>query len=254
MHLFRLTGPHLVVVPLSVLSNWLAEFERFCPSMRCVRFHGPKGERARIKSEELGDVREFDVVITTYEMLQSEINYFRRRFQWRVVIVDEGHRLKNEKSQLADRLRRIPSIFRLLLTGTPLQNNLRELWALIHYLLPDVFTASTAEWFEEGFDAQKSVLDMDRLRAARVLLSVLMLRRTKSTICMPLPPKTEMVVVCGLSELQRNWYKRLLTGTFSFPHFVKMPCLMPIGVPLSYSSYTLSLTPFVPLYYCRCGR
>jgi len=115
------SGPHLVVVPLSVLANWLSEFERFCPSMRCVRFHGPKVERNRIKSDELNDVREFDVVITTYEMLQSEVNYFRRRFQWRVVIVDEGHRIKNEKSQLAGALRRIPSIFRLLLTGTPLQ-------------------------------------------------------------------------------------------------------------------------------------
>lgn len=100
-------GPHLVVVPLSVLPNWMSEVERFCPSMRCIRFHGPKEERARIKAEELGDVREFDLVVTTYEMLSSEVNFFKRRFFWRVVIVDEGHRLKNEKSQLSENLRKV---------------------------------------------------------------------------------------------------------------------------------------------------
>jgi SWI/SNF-related matrix-associated actin-dependent regulator of chromatin subfamily A member 5 len=88
----------------------MAEFERFCPSMRCIRFHGPKVERTRIKTDELSDVREFDVVLTTYEMLTSECNWFRRKFLWRVLIVDEGHRLKNEKSQLSDRLRKVWSI------------------------------------------------------------------------------------------------------------------------------------------------
>lgn len=101
------SGPHLVVVPLSVLPNWMSEIERFCPSMRCIRFHGPKQERARIKAEELCDVREFDLVVTTYEMLTSEVNFFKRRFFWRVVIVDEGHRLKNEKSQLSENLRKV---------------------------------------------------------------------------------------------------------------------------------------------------
>lgn len=100
-------GPHLVVVPLSVLPNWMSEIERFCPSMRCIRFHGPKPERQRIKAEELGDVREFDLVVTTYEMLCSEVNFFKRRFFWRVVVVDEGHRLKNEKSQLSENLRKV---------------------------------------------------------------------------------------------------------------------------------------------------
>lgn len=208
----HILGPHLVVVPLSVMSNWMSEIERFCPSMRCIRFHGPKQERARIKQEELTDVREFDVVVTTYEMLTSEISYFRRKFFWRVLIVDEGHRLKNEKSQLSENLRKLPAFYRIILTGTPCQNNLRELWALFHYLLPDVFTTASAEKFEEGFDAQRGVMDVARMKEARALLSLLMLRRRKDQISMTLPPKTELAVVCGLSEYQRTWYKRVLTG------------------------------------------
>ena len=81
-------------MPLSVLSNWLAEIEKFCPSFRAVRFHGPKSERARIKSEELSDTKEFDIVVTTFEMLVSEVNFFKRKYVWTTIIVDEGHRLK----------------------------------------------------------------------------------------------------------------------------------------------------------------
>ena len=80
----------------------------------------------------------FDIVVTTYEMLVSEALFFRRRFVWTAVIVDEGHRLKNEKSQLSDKIRGIPTLSRIILTGTPLQNNLRELWALLHFLIPEV--------------------------------------------------------------------------------------------------------------------
>ena len=82
----------LVVVPLSVLSNWITEMNRFCPTLRAVRFHGPREERTRIKSEELGDLQDFDVVVTTYEVLVSEANWLRRGGV--TSIVDEGHRLE----------------------------------------------------------------------------------------------------------------------------------------------------------------
>jgi SWI/SNF-related matrix-associated actin-dependent regulator of chromatin subfamily A member 5 len=113
------------VVPLSVLSNWLTEIERFCPTLRAIRFHGPRIERDRIKQDELNDPQNFDIVVTTFEMLVSESNYFRRKYVWTLVIVDEGHRLKNDKSLLSDRLRSVPALSRIILTGTPLQNNLR---------------------------------------------------------------------------------------------------------------------------------
>lgn len=95
---------------------------------------------------------------------------------------------------------------------TNTNNSLRELWALFHYLLPDVFTAASAELFETGFDAQRSLMDITRMQQARALLSLLMLRRRKDQISMTLPPKTELAVVCGLSDAQRAWYKRVLTG------------------------------------------
>ena len=131
-------GPFLVIVPLSVLSNWLTECSRFCPALQTVRLHGPKNERLRVKTEELRSLSDFDVLITTYEVLVAESKFLSRRFVWTSVIVDEGHRLKNEKSQLSDKIRSLSTISRIILTGTPLQNNLRELWAMLHFLAPDV--------------------------------------------------------------------------------------------------------------------
>ena len=206
------TGPYLVVMPLSVLSNWMAEFEKFCPQLKVIRFHGPKNERNRIKAEEINDLDNFDVLLTTYEMLVSESNFFKRRFVWASVIVDEGHRLKNEKSQLSDKLKSVPTICRVILTGTPLQNNLRELWALLHFLQPDIFTSSTAEKFEEGFDLARGRIDQGILRKARQLLSVFMLRRLKENINIKLPSKKEVTIVVPLTDVQKEWYKRLLLG------------------------------------------
>mmetsp|Transcript_3589 Transcript_3589/g.8168 ORF Transcript_3589/g.8168 Transcript_3589/m.8168 type:complete len:1295 (-) Transcript_3589:416-4300(-) len=201
-------GPYLVVVPLSVLSNWLAEIERFCPSFRAVRFHGPKNERTRIKEEELHDLAEFDIVVTTYEILVSEVNFFRRKYVWTAVIVDEGHRLKNEKSQFSEKLRLVACLGKVILTGTPLQNNLRELWAMLYYLAPDVFQASKP--FEEGFDLTRGHIDSGVLRRARKLLSVFMLRRLKEHVAIKLPSRREVTLLVPLTRQQHSLYKQLL--------------------------------------------
>lgn len=140
-------------------------------------FPGPKNERNRIKEEELSDLSEFDIVVTTYEILVSEVNFFRRKYVWTAVIVDEGHRLKNERSQFSEKLRLIACLSKVILSGTPLQNNLKELWAMLYYLAPDVFQSSKP--FEEGFDLAKGHIDSAVLRRARKLLSVFMLRRLK---------------------------------------------------------------------------
>jgi SWI/SNF-related matrix-associated actin-dependent regulator of chromatin subfamily A member 5 len=205
-------GPHLVVVPLSVLSNWISEIEKFCPSFRAVRFHGPREERNRLKNEELVDLAEFDIVVTTFEMLVSECNYFKRKYVWTTVVVDEGHRLKNEKSQLSEKLRAVPSLTKVILTGTPLQNNLRELWALLYFLSPDVFTSSTVERFEDGFDLLRGVIHTPTLRRARRLLSVYMLRRIKDQVAIKLPSKKEITIMVPLTEQQIAWYKQLICG------------------------------------------
>ena len=208
----NIRGPHLVVVPLSVLSNWIAEIERFCPSFRAVRFHGPKDERMRIKEEELNDINEFDIVVTTFEMLVSEVNFFKRKYMWTTVIVDEGHRLKNEKSQLSEKLRSVPCLSRVILTGTPLQNNLRELWALLHFLSPEIFTQNSLARFEDGFDLVRGVIDSNLLRRARKLLCVFMLRRVKDQVNIVLPSRKEITMLVPLTSHQVEVYKQLLCG------------------------------------------
>lgn len=203
-------GPFLIVVPLSVLSNWLSEIEKFCPSFRAVRFHGPKMERERIKMEEMNDLAEFDIVVTTYEILVSEINFFRRKYVWTSVVIDEGHRLKNEKSQLSEKLRCVPCVSKVILTGTPLQNNLHELWAILYYLYPDIFTVSDP--FDKGFDLLRGVIDNRILRRARKMLSVFMLRRIKDQVDIKLPGRREVTLLVSLTDRQVELYKQLLCG------------------------------------------
>jgi SWI/SNF-related matrix-associated actin-dependent regulator of chromatin subfamily A member 5 len=211
-HFLNKSGPHLIVVPLSVLSNWISEIERFCPSFKAIRFHGPKDERLRIKSEELSDLNNFDVVVTTFEMLVAEINFFKRKYVWTSLIVDEGHRLKSEKSQLSEKLKTVTALSKIILTGTPLQNNLRELWALLHFLSPDFFTYNTSENFETGFDLAKGKIDSSLLRRARRLLCIFMLRRLKDQVKISLPSRKEITVIVALTPIQIDWYKHLLCG------------------------------------------
>lgn len=131
---------------------------------------------------------------------------------WTTVIVDEGHRLKNEKSQLSEKLRIVPTLCRVILTGTPLQNNLRELWALLHFLAPEVFTLASAEYFDDGFDLLRRKIDTKVLRNARRLLSVFMLRRIKEHVNIVLPSKKEITLVVPLTSKQVDWYKYVLSG------------------------------------------
>jgi hypothetical protein len=140
------------------------------------------------------------------------VNFFKRKYVWTTIIVDEGHRLKNEKSQLSEKLRSVSCLSKIILTGTPLQNNLRELWALLHFLAQDVFTPATAERFETGFDLVKGLVDSRLLRRARRLLGVFMLRRVKDQVAISLPSRRELTVLVPLTKRQVEWYKRLLCG------------------------------------------
>ncbi len=143
-----ISGPHIVLVPLSTLGNWCREIARFCPSMRVCRFHGDAEARAKLLAEQVVP-REFDILVTTFEMASKE-KAALKRVEWEFFIVDEAHRLKNENSLLARHAREFRSKNRLLVTGTPLQNNLHELWALLNFLLPTIFSSS------EEFDAMFS--------------------------------------------------------------------------------------------------
>lgn len=138
-------GPHIVIVPKSTLQNWLNEFKKWCPSLRAACLIGDQETRNTFIRDVLMP-GEWDVCVTSYEMCIKEKSVFKK-FNWRYMVIDEAHRIKNEKSKLSEILREFKTANRLLLTGTPLQNNLHELWALLNFLLPDVFNSS------EDFDA-----------------------------------------------------------------------------------------------------
>ena len=214
MHEFRkIPGPHLVMVPKSTLPNWCNEFKNFCPSIRILRFHGNKDERAAIADLLLPgrphSEREWDVVITTYEVVSMERNVLTK-IAWKYLIIDEAHRLKNEASQFSQTVRQLNTEYRLLLTGTPLQNNLHELWALLNFLLPDVFESS--EQFDDWFN-----LDVDDTEAKQRIIGQLhkllrpfMLRRLKVDVEKSLPPKSETILFTGMSTIQKNLYRQVL--------------------------------------------
>ena len=198
-------GPHLVAVPKSTLDNWKREFERWTPEVRVLVLQGSKEERHRLINEELLE-ENFDVCITSYEMVLREKSHLKK-FAWEYIIIDEAHRIKNEESSLAQIIRVFNSRNRLLITGTPLQNNLHELWALLNFLLPDVFGDSEA--FDQWFSTQESDQDTVVQQLHRVLRPFL-LRRVKSDVEKSLLPKKEMNLYVPMSEMQVKWYQKIL--------------------------------------------
>lgn len=199
-------GPHMVVVPKSTLQNWLNEFKKWCPSLNVVSLIGVKEERHELIKEILED-KAWNVIVTSYEMINIDKAFFRK-FNWHYLVIDEAHRIKNEKSLLAKNLRTFNVKNRLLLTGTPLQNNLHELWALLNFLLPDVFNSS--EDFDQWFDTKNCFGDNSLVNRLHGILKPFMLRRIKSEVEKSLLPKKEVKIFVGLSKMQREWYTNIL--------------------------------------------
>ncbi|RPA78581.1 putative SNF2 family helicase/ATPase [Ascobolus immersus RN42] len=198
-------GPHLVTVPKSTLDNWKREFEKWTPEVKVFVLQGTKDERAELINNVLLPGA-FDVCITSYEMILREKAHLKKP-AWEYIIVDEAHRIKNEESSLAQIIRVFNSRNRLLITGTPLQNNLHELWALLNFLLPDVFSDSAAfdQWFEtQGGDQDTVVQQLHKV------LRPFLLRRVKNDVEKSLLPKKEINVYIGMSEMQVKWYKKIL--------------------------------------------
>ena len=209
LHEYRgVTGPHMVVVPKSTLGNWMNEFKRWCPVIRTFKFHGNAEEREAQKAQFLVPGG-FDVCVTSYEMVIKEKNALKK-FHWRYIIIDEAHRLKNENSRLSLVLRMFNTNNRMLITGTPLQNNLHELWALLNFLLPEVFGSAGQfdEWFsnvEEGEGGSDAVVSQ-----LHKVLRPFLLRRLKTEVETSLPPKKETILKIGMTEMQKTFYKRIL--------------------------------------------
>ncbi|ODA83360.1 hypothetical protein RJ55_01873 [Drechmeria coniospora] len=204
-HIAGITGPHLITVPKSTLDNWKREFQRWTPEVNVLVLQGAKDERHNLINERLVDEK-FDVCITSYEMILREKAHLKK-FAWEYIIIDEAHRIKNEESSLSQVIRLFSSRNRLLITGTPLQNNLHELWALLNFLLPDVFGDSEA--FDQWFSGQDRDQDTVVQQLHRVLRPFL-LRRVKSDVEKSLLPKKEVNLYLGMSDMQVKWYKKIL--------------------------------------------
>jgi SWI/SNF-related matrix-associated actin-dependent regulator of chromatin subfamily A member 5 len=207
----NLSGPHLVVTPVSVIQNWVNEIQRFTPQLSFCRISGGISERDSALSEADILSGEKDVYLTSYEMIHLEESFFAdSKFRWATVTIDEGHRVKNEATQLSKSLVRIQCPFRLLLTGTPVQNNLHELWALLAYILPELFTDSAR--FDEGVSILNDTLDRNLCSEASALLEgCCMLRRLKSDVEKDLLPKVQCKLYVPLTPVQRRWYRHSLT-------------------------------------------
>ncbi|KAH8785327.1 chromatin remodelling complex ATPase chain ISW1 [Diaporthe sp. PMI_573] len=204
-HIMGITGPHLITVPKSTLDNWKREFARWTPEVNVLVLQGAKEERQQLIADRL-ESEDFDVCITSYEMILREKSHLKK-FAWEYIIIDEAHRIKNEESSLAQVIRLFNSRNRLLITGTPLQNNLHELWALLNFLLPDVFGDSDA--FDQWFSAQDRDQDTVVQQLHRVLRPFL-LRRVKADVEKSLLPKKEVNLYVGMADMQVKWYQKIL--------------------------------------------
>ncbi|EJU00608.1 hypothetical protein DACRYDRAFT_80834, partial [Dacryopinax primogenitus] len=201
--------PHIVICPLSVIAAWASEAAHWVPSLKVVRFHGTQAERERLK-EMIKRGHEFDLFITTYESYKAEHKWMKTR-RWDYCILDEGHRVKNAQSETTMALSGLGCAFRLILTGTPVHNNLVELWALLHWLYPTIFTVATEGLFQDAFDMTHGKYDVKHLESAQKLLEVIMIRRTKDAVELSVPPRVEMTVFIPFTEAQRYWTYKLLT-------------------------------------------
>ncbi|KAJ7606891.1 P-loop containing nucleoside triphosphate hydrolase protein [Roridomyces roridus] len=209
-------GPltHLIVCPLSVLSSWESECARWVPSMRLQRFHGSPDERTRIKN--VMKDSHTDILLTTYETLSSSDQGWLKTRRYASVILDEGHRIKNADTEVSQRAAGLGGAWRAILTGTPVQNNLTELWGLLHWLYPYAFTNTSRTLFSESFDLASGSYAMPVLDAVRALLAKIQLRRTKAGLAdtgalASVPAREEWTVFIPLTEAQRFWTYRMLT-------------------------------------------
>ncbi|KAF8271030.1 SNF2 family N-terminal domain-containing protein [Lactarius quietus] len=211
-------GPHLIVVPTSVLLNWEMEFKKFLPGFKVLAYHGTSKRRKELR-QGWYDKFHFNVCITSYALASRDAHVFKRK-PWYYMILDEAHMIKNFKSQRWNILLMFRSFRRLLLTGTPLQNNLTELWALLKFLMSGTDFADRrefAEWFanplEQAIEMGTTLNDETQKRVSKLhtVLRPYLLRRLKRDVEKELPSKFEHLVLCPLSKRQRFLYDEFMS-------------------------------------------
>ncbi|KAJ4424066.1 putative ATPase [Gnomoniopsis sp. IMI 355080] len=218
-------GPHLIIAPLSTLSNWINEFKKWAPSIPVLMYHGTIKEREQLHKAELlrnlqggRPTTKFPVVCTSYEMVIND-SHLLSKINWEFIIIDEGHRMKNAESRLFQEVCKFTSASRFLITGTPLQNNLKELWSLLHFLMPNIFTDWEAfeTWFdfsdlqdEEGTERfVEDKANHDLVKKIHSVLQPLLLRRVKADVLAWLPKKREYVLYAPMTKEQTDLYNIL---------------------------------------------
>ena len=227
-HYRDISGPHLVVVPKSTLQNWAREFANWTPDFNIVMLTGSKDERAEIIATRLIP-QDFEVCITTYEMCLIEQSPLKK-FSFEYIIIDEAHRIKNVDSMLSQIVRAFSSRGRLLITGTPLQNNLKELFSLLNFICPEIFVQY--EDLDSFLHKDSSGTEVEEEKSKKVvealhkILRPFLLRRVKADVEKSLLPsmyhftcvrweliwfiEKEVNIYVGLSDMQRKWYRSVL--------------------------------------------
>lgn len=209
-------GVHLVIVPPSTLENWLREFARFGPSLHVRPYYGSQDERAVLQYEIEKDFAAIDVIVTTYTQTDSpDDNRFLRSLAPAVCVYDEAHKLRNPNTKVYKQLMRIPADFKIFLTGTPLQNNLQELVAVLAFIMPQVFE-SKREQLDYIFKAKATtknadhaaLLSAERVARARMMVTPFILRRKKAQV-LDLPAKHSRVEYCEKTPSQAAHYSGL---------------------------------------------
>jgi superfamily II DNA or RNA helicase len=193
-------GRCLVVAPTSVIYNWQQEISKFRPQLKAHIYHG-LGRKLDKKA---------DVVITTYAILRLDLAKLKK-VPWKIAILDEAQLIKNPKSQAAQATYQISADFRLALSGTPIENRLDDIWSVFHFLNPALL--SSYQLFQKRYCQPIAAGDSERMGLLRQRLQPFMLRRMKKEVAEELPPRTDVVLYCQLSEEEQNLYQSILLAT-----------------------------------------
>lgn len=216
---YNIWGPFLVIAPASTLHNWQQEITRFVPDLNVIPYWGTGKDRKILRK--LWDRKHvtytkdspFHVVVSSYQLVVQDAQYFQK-MRWQYMILDEAQAIKSSQSSRWKSLLGFHSRNRLLLTGTPIQNNMQELWALLHFIMPSLFDSHDefSEWFSKDIESHaqsNTKLNEDQLRRLHMILKPFMLRRVKKHVQKELGDKIELDVYCDLTYRQRAYYANL---------------------------------------------